>query len=385
MQLNIGTKIKELRRRDGRTQEALAEALGVTNQAVSRWESGGSYPDMEIVPAIANYFHVSIDELFGYRNDREERIKRVLEEAKHRIQLQGHVLEKDCGDYEGIVQMLRKASEEFPSEPEIMYQLANALHRLGWQKFGGRQHSTGKNPDYIDNDVEYNAQNIYWQEALQVLERLLKLDISSDQRGKAVFMAAMIYPMMGQYEKAQALVNKQDSIFYCQEMLLPRITEGEEMDRVQGESIIALLRGLEWVLSYAVVSIRSLCFTPYSRSILLAVAELYELIFSDGRCGREHWNICELYLRLARYEALDGDLQKAMDYFDKAFTNDKLYREACTLGDYCYSAPLVSKVVESADKFTVRSDHYWEEVFRILPERLVTELRQNPKYAECFA
>ena len=46
---------------------------------------------------------------------------------------------------------------------------------------------------------------------------------------------------------------------------------------------------------------------------------------------------------------------------------------------------VVSKVVESADKFTVRSDHYWEEVFRILPERLVTEIRQNPKYAECFA
>jgi len=68
MQLNIGTKIKELRRRDGRTQEALAEALGVTNQAVSRWESGGSYPDMEIVPAIANYFHVSIDEILGKSN-----------------------------------------------------------------------------------------------------------------------------------------------------------------------------------------------------------------------------------------------------------------------------------------------------------------------------
>ena len=87
MQLNIGIKIKELRRRDGRTQEALAEALGVTNQAVSRWESGGSYPDMEIVPAIANYFHVSIDELFGYQNDREERIKRILEKAKNQIHM----------------------------------------------------------------------------------------------------------------------------------------------------------------------------------------------------------------------------------------------------------------------------------------------------------
>ena len=42
MQLNLGTKIRTLRQRDGRTQDALAEALGVSAQAVSRWESGGS-------------------------------------------------------------------------------------------------------------------------------------------------------------------------------------------------------------------------------------------------------------------------------------------------------------------------------------------------------
>ena len=64
MQLNLGIKIRELRYRDGRTQETLAEALGVTSQAVSRWESGGSYPDMEMIPSIANYFGVTIDE--GY-------------------------------------------------------------------------------------------------------------------------------------------------------------------------------------------------------------------------------------------------------------------------------------------------------------------------------
>lgn len=64
MQLDLGPKIRELRRRHGRTQEALATALGVTSQAVSRWESGGSYPDMNLLPSIANYFNVTIDELF---------------------------------------------------------------------------------------------------------------------------------------------------------------------------------------------------------------------------------------------------------------------------------------------------------------------------------
>ena len=44
MQLDLGKKIRELRQRDGRTQETLAEAIGVTSQAVSRWEASGGYP-----------------------------------------------------------------------------------------------------------------------------------------------------------------------------------------------------------------------------------------------------------------------------------------------------------------------------------------------------
>ena len=64
MQLDLGKKIRELRQRDGRTQETLAEAIGVTSQAVSRWEASGGYPDMEMIPSLANYFGVSIDELF---------------------------------------------------------------------------------------------------------------------------------------------------------------------------------------------------------------------------------------------------------------------------------------------------------------------------------
>ena len=77
--ISLGKIIRELRIRDGRTQEALAEVLGVTAQAVSRWEKEICYPDMEIIPSLANYFGVSIDELFGYDNIREKRIAEMAE------------------------------------------------------------------------------------------------------------------------------------------------------------------------------------------------------------------------------------------------------------------------------------------------------------------
>ncbi len=62
----INEKITFLRKEKGVTQEELAKALGVTNQAVSKWESGQCCPDISLIPALAGYFKVSIDELFGY-------------------------------------------------------------------------------------------------------------------------------------------------------------------------------------------------------------------------------------------------------------------------------------------------------------------------------
>ena len=131
MQLNIGTKIKELRRRDGRTQEALAEALGVTNQAVSRWESGGSYPDMEIVPAIANYFHVSIDELFGYNNERSKKIDELADKIDQmNFQNNGEDINID-----ECISLARNALIEFPGNEKIMLCLASVLPRVRWSAF----------------------------------------------------------------------------------------------------------------------------------------------------------------------------------------------------------------------------------------------------------
>lgn len=66
MEINIGTKIRELRKKKELTQEELAVKLSVSNQAVSKWESSTCYPDMAQIPILANFFGVSLDELFGY-------------------------------------------------------------------------------------------------------------------------------------------------------------------------------------------------------------------------------------------------------------------------------------------------------------------------------
>jgi len=61
MNIKIGAKIKELRKRDDVTQERLAEVLGVTNQAISRWESETGYPDIEYILPIARFFNITAD------------------------------------------------------------------------------------------------------------------------------------------------------------------------------------------------------------------------------------------------------------------------------------------------------------------------------------
>mgnify|MGYP003451707493 CR=1 FL=1 len=73
--MTIGKKIYTLRTKCGMTQEQLAEKMGVSRQAISKWEMGAGYPDVALLPVIAAYFGVSLDVLFDYdANNIEEKI-----------------------------------------------------------------------------------------------------------------------------------------------------------------------------------------------------------------------------------------------------------------------------------------------------------------------
>lgn len=77
--MEIGNQIKSLRQKRGITQDALAQHLGVTPQAVSKWERGVATPDISLIPDISAYFGVTIDELFSISDEtRMERIQNML-------------------------------------------------------------------------------------------------------------------------------------------------------------------------------------------------------------------------------------------------------------------------------------------------------------------
>lgn len=73
MKLKIAENIRKLRHDLNLSQEQLAERLGVRFQAVSKWERGETYPDIELLPSIASFFNISVDELLG-TNEIEENI-----------------------------------------------------------------------------------------------------------------------------------------------------------------------------------------------------------------------------------------------------------------------------------------------------------------------
>jgi len=66
-EINFATVLISKRREKGITQDELATHIGVSKQSVSKWENGNSYPDIILLPQLASYFNISLDELMGYK------------------------------------------------------------------------------------------------------------------------------------------------------------------------------------------------------------------------------------------------------------------------------------------------------------------------------
>lgn len=101
MKLTIGENIRNYRKKNDLTQEALADRLGVTYQSVSRWEKGATYPDLELLPAISEILGISVDELLGMPSiEKEKKAKEAFDELRREC------MKKDY-DADHIVDVIR--------------------------------------------------------------------------------------------------------------------------------------------------------------------------------------------------------------------------------------------------------------------------------------
>ncbi len=83
-QIRIGQFLKALRKEKGLTQEKLAERLGVSNRTVSRWETGASMPDFDLLIELAKAYEVGVEEILNGKR-RNDPVDRQMEESFYKV------------------------------------------------------------------------------------------------------------------------------------------------------------------------------------------------------------------------------------------------------------------------------------------------------------
>ena len=120
MEINLKEKLRSLRQQKNVTQEALANHLGITPQSVGKWERGEGYPDITLLPKIAFYFDVTVDELLCVDQVR-------IDEAINEYKRQAEACLRD-GDIDQFLTIWEKAYAEFPNDLRVMHGLMYALN-----------------------------------------------------------------------------------------------------------------------------------------------------------------------------------------------------------------------------------------------------------------
>ena len=120
----IGQRIKQFRKQSGLTQEKLADYLGVTDKAVSKWECGLTTPDLALIMPLARILHVSADELLGGK--KEETDAKRLEYDEH----YANYMKYDARENYRIAQ---QAVKDYPNDYKYLVLLAHSESSMAYR------------------------------------------------------------------------------------------------------------------------------------------------------------------------------------------------------------------------------------------------------------
>lgn len=186
--ISIAENIRRLRLREGMTQEALSQRLGVTFQTVSKWENSLTAPDLTMLPALADLFQVSVDELLGYDGKARRAEIDAISKAAYEKRLQG--------DMEGASHILREGLGRFPGDEVLL----NCL-----------LYST---PDPV--------------ERIRTATALSETAVLADVRYDALRFLAQDYSAQGNYEMARAAIERIPEFYFTKLTVAAGCLPGEE-------------------------------------------------------------------------------------------------------------------------------------------------------------
>ena len=193
MNIRLGEKIRTLRKSKNISQEVLANYLGVSFQAVSKWEKGETLPDVTLIPAIACFFEVSTDELFDFnRLETEEKV----------LKLCGEIAQWCYERPEEAKTAYRDLLKQFPGNDIIMANLLYALQIL-------EKH----------------------EETVSMCKTVMASTKYDDIRFDAARIMAETYKEMGEYVLCKQAIDLIPEFFFTHREEKALLLEGEDMFR----------------------------------------------------------------------------------------------------------------------------------------------------------
>jgi transcriptional regulator with XRE-family HTH domain len=359
MKITISQSLRRLRRERGNTQTDLAAHLGISMQAVSKWETGDGYPDIELLPAIASYYNVPIDELLGVGEiHKRERLEQYW---AHDLELGGE------GENAVRLALWREAYAELPNEPEVVSGLMKRLINNLYIK--------------LDGGGEYAVSDEVKAEIVRHGEWLLD-NAQGQPRDSAIQMLCLTYKAAGDLETARKYARMAPPYSSSRNLHMLGLYSGDDNVQSSQENLIELAQ-------HMYLNAAEIASTDARRaSDALTFAQgVFELLFPDGNFGFYHGIMSDINWRLAAAYAGAADCDRALarlqSMAEHALAFDK--RKAGT-----YTSPLADLIeIETGIDKTYKGGSAKEWLRRLDPDLgskdRFAALRADPRFAEIVA
>ncbi len=311
MNIYFAEKLKYLRAEKTVSQEKLAKFLNVSFQAVSKWENGNAYPDITLLPDIARFFGVTVDELLCIEKIDENRLfDEYSEKAADLFR---------CGDTAAVLALWQEAYQRMPNNIDVKEMLMSA---------------------YFDTDREKNFHEFYD----------LAIDIYNGEadgkacamyyKGQAISQLARAFAERGETEEAQKWARNSIPVFNSMEIIETMIDKGEELFQDVAFCTYWFLEELYFFTCRLDHDVSAELRDDYKQSCFLTVAQIYEAVYKNDDAGFEQLqHLCNLHQGIAEYEAnRHGDEGVVKYHLERAFECSK---KSMTVKEHKLSHPML--------------------------------------------